>query len=150
MPLLGKRKYINKKIEDMINRLDIMGYDTTEIKKVYYDIEDEEDENDYTGYDNEYYNSAGALLPYRSRINKTLDLIEEMIGQSYYDEQPNYYDAPQINQQDYQGFKNNVINTVKQNNQPANNQQRSNQINNVPTINNVPPTNQTKSNFDLF
>ena len=145
MPLLGKRKYINKKIEDMINRLDIMGYDTTEIKKVYYDIEDEEDENDY----NEYYNSAGALLPYRSRINKTLDLIEEMIGQNYYDEPQNYYDEPQINQQDYQGFKNNVINTVKQNNQPANNQQRSNQINNVPTINNQ-QSNQTKSNFDLF
>lgn len=150
MPLLGKRKYINKKIEDMINRLDIMGYDTTEIKKVYYDIEDEEDENDYTGYDNEYYNSAGALLPYRSRINKTLDLIEEMIGQNYYDEQPSYYDVPQNyydEQPDYQGFKNNVINTVKQNSNQTNNKPT---INNVPQINNVPPTTQTKNNFDLF
>lgn len=118
MPLLGKRKYINKKIEELITKLDIMGYDTTDIKKRYYDIEEEDEPVE------EY--SAGSILPYRSKINDVLNMIENLINpqDNYYqrsDQQSNY----QTPNNDYSTFRNNLINTVKNdiynNQQPKNN-----------------------------
>lgn len=83
MPLLGKRKYINEKIEQIIEKLDNLGYDTEEIKDVFYERE-HETTNDLEPEEfnslpmNEY--SSGALLPYRNKINKTLKLIENLIS----------------------------------------------------------------------
>lgn len=74
MPLLGKRKYINEKIEQLINKLDSLGYDTEEIKDVFYErthLEEQDDSLDDL--------SSGSLLPYRNRINETLSLIENLI-----------------------------------------------------------------------
>lgn len=124
MPLLGKRKYINKKIEELITKLDIMGYDTTDIKKRYYDtFEEDEPVEEY---------SAGSILPYRSKINDVLNMIENLIN---YDnnELQNYQEQAPTN--DYSTFRNNLINTVK--NDIYKNYQQSNQ--------------QPKNNsFDLF
>lgn len=81
MPLLGKRKYINEKIEQIIEKLDNLGYDTEEIKDVFYEREHETINNlepeEFNSL-NEY--SSGALLPYRNKINKTLKLIENLIS----------------------------------------------------------------------
>ena len=38
MPLLGKRKYIDEKIGQLISKLDNLGYDTEEIKTTKEDI----------------------------------------------------------------------------------------------------------------
>ena len=88
MPLLGKRKYINEKIERMIEKLDNLGYDTEEIKDVFYEREHETiNDLDSVADNNEKFNSlpmdeysSGALLPYRNKINKTLKLIENLIS----------------------------------------------------------------------
>lgn len=79
MPLLGKRKYINEKIEQIINKLDSLGYNTENIKDVFYErSENEQNEENNITYEDEY-NSSGSILPYRNKINKTLSLIEELI-----------------------------------------------------------------------
>lgn len=127
MPLLGKRKYINKKIEELITKLDIMGYDTTDIKKRYYDtFEEDEPVEEY---------SAGSILPYRSKINDVLNMIENLINpHDNYNYQQTQY-LPQAPNNDYSTFRNNLINTVK--NDIYKNYQQSNQ--------------QPKNNsFDLF
>lgn len=89
MPLLGKRKYINEKIERMIEKLDNLGYDTEEIKDVFYEREQQTNPYDLDSIadNNEEFNSlpmdeysSGALLPYRNKINKTLKLIENLIS----------------------------------------------------------------------
>lgn len=88
MPLLGKRKYINEKIEQIIEKLDNLGYDTEEIKDVFYEREHETTNDlDSVADNNEEFNSlpmdeysSGALLPYRNKINKTLKLIENLIS----------------------------------------------------------------------
>lgn len=67
MPLLGKRKYINDRIEKLINKLDTLGYDTEYIKRRFYDIQEEDDY------------SSGSILPYRNKINDVLKMIEEII-----------------------------------------------------------------------
>lgn len=121
MPLLGKRKYINKKIEELITKLDIMGYDTTDIKKRYYDIEEEDEPVE------EY--SAGSILPYRSKINDVLNMIENLINpHDNYQRSDLYQRSNQqqyLPQNDYSTFKDNLINTVKNdiynNQQPKNN-----------------------------
>ena len=83
MPLLGKRKYINEKIERMIEKLDNLGYDTEEIKDVFYEREHETindlEPEDFNSLPMDEY-SSGALLPYRNKINKTLKLIENLIS----------------------------------------------------------------------
>lgn len=120
MPLLGKRKYINKKIEELITKLDIMGYDTTDIKKRYYDIEEEDEPVE------EY--SAGSILPYRSKINDVLNMIENLINPHDNYQQQQY--LPQAPNNDYSTFKDNLINTVKNDiyqRQQSNNYQQSNQ-----------------------
>lgn len=127
MPLLGKRKYINKKIEELITKLDIMGYDTTDIKKRYYDIEEEDEPVE------EY--SAGSILPYRSKINDVLNMIENLINPHEQSDQQQY-----LPQNDYSTFKDNLINTVK-NDIYQRQQQQSN--------NYQPPTPKNNS-FSLF
>lgn len=114
MPILGKRKYINDRIEKLINKLDMLGYDTTEVKKRYYGYEDEEEEQQ------NYYEQGpayGGGLPYRDKINDVLQMIENLItqGPNYYEDQQEYYDynTPGINQRSDQT-------------QPQNNQQQSN------------------------
>lgn len=92
MPILGKRKYINDRIEKLINKLDMLGYDTTEVKKRYYGYEDEEEEQQ------NYYEQGpayGGGLPYRDKINDVLQMIENLITQgqpNYYEDQQEYYD----------------------------------------------------------
>lgn len=92
MPILGKRKYINDRIEKLINKLDMLGYDTTEVKKRYYGYEDEEEEQQ------NYYEQGpayGGGLPYRDKINDVLQMIENLINQgqpNYYEDQQEYYD----------------------------------------------------------
>jgi hypothetical protein len=61
MSLFGKRKYIDEKIMKIINELDDMGYDTQDIKNVFYE------------------KSAGSILPYRNKINKVINMIERLI-----------------------------------------------------------------------
>lgn len=116
MPLLGKRKYINDKIEKLINKLDTLGYDTTQIKRRFYDIEDEEEE--------ETYDSAGSLLPYRNKINETLKMIEELIMPGNYF---NNIQQPTQQPQNYPiQFKNDLIERVRQTQQPTQTQQNTN------------------------
>lgn len=91
MPILGKRKYINDRIEKLINKLDMLGYDTTEVKKRYYGYEDEEEEQNYQEQGPAY----GGGLPYRDKINDVLQMIENLITQgqpNYYEDQQEYYD----------------------------------------------------------
>jgi hypothetical protein len=125
MPLLGKRKYINKKIEELITKLDIMGYDTTDIKKRYYDIEEEDEPVE------EY--SAGSILPYRSKINDVLNMIENLINPHEQSDQQQY-----LPQNDYSTFKDNLINTVK------------NDIYQRQQQNNYQPATPKNNSFSLF
>ena len=112
MPILGKRKYINEKIEKLINKLDILGYDTQQIKKRFYNIPDEQPQTEFAEFeDDENYYSSGSLLPYRNKINDVLKMIEELI-------------KPKIKQNDYYDqslkIKNDLIERVK-NDTPQNN-----------------------------
>lgn len=77
MPLLGKREYINEKITQLINKLDNLGYDTEDIKDVFYERTREEQQMPQDDSLDDL--SSGSLLPYRNRINKTLSLIENLI-----------------------------------------------------------------------
>jgi len=90
MPLLGKRKYINDRIEKLINKLDTLGYDTEYIKRRFYDIQEEE------------IDSAGSILPYRNKINDVLRMIEELIKSN-----SNDITTPEQ-------FRNNLIEEVKE------------------------------------
>lgn len=121
MPLLGKRKYINEKIEGMIDKLDKMGYDTREIKKRFYDLEDEKSEDfthqpatEFPEFEEFQKNdltedSAGAILPYRSKINDVLKMIDELInGENDLTEFQND-NVPMVSPYE---FKNNVMNTL--------------------------------------
>lgn len=127
MPLLGKRKYINEKIEGMIDKLDKMGYDTREIKKRFYDLEDEKSEDftqppatEFPEFEefqkNDLTDSAGAILPYRSKINDVLKMIDELINGENEDFQKSTdftqnENVPMVSPYE---FKNNVINTLQE------------------------------------
>lgn len=161
MPILGKRKYINDRIEKLINKLDMLGYDTTEVKKRYYGYEDEEEEQQ-----NYYEQPAyGGGLPYRDKINDVLQMIENLINQgqpNYYEDQQEYYDynITGINQRSDQPTTNQpqTINnpSIYYNRQPQ--EFKNNlmyQLNNpTPTINQPQTSNQSQSkpstSFNLF
>jgi hypothetical protein len=107
MPLLGKRKYINDKIEKLINKLDLLGYDTTAIKNRYYDIE----QNEQEGYISN--GLCGSILPYRNKINDVLRMIEELINPREIQDDFNQiqnYDNSSIQ------FKNDLMERVKNDN----------------------------------
>ena len=105
MPLLGKRKYINEKIEGMIDKLDKMGYDTREIKKRFYDLEDEQPTTEFPEFEED---SAGAILPYRSKINDVLKMIDELING---ENEESINNVPMVSPYE---FKNNVMNTLQE------------------------------------
>ena len=114
MPILGKRKYINEKIEKLINKLDILGYDTQQIKKRFYNIPDEQPQTEFAEFeDDENYYSSGSLLPYRNKINDVLKMIEELIKPTQNYKQNDYYDQSLK-------IKNDLIERVK-NDTPQNN-----------------------------
>lgn len=106
MPLLGKRKYINEKIENMINKLDDLGYDTTEVKNRFYEIQEEQEDDE----------SAGRMLPYRKKIDDVLNMIDKLInGSDESDEKiksnESYTEEDTIDTPSKQ-FKQNLINTI--------------------------------------
>lgn len=148
MPILGKRKYINEKIEKLINKLDMLGYDTTEIKKRFYEYEEEPEQQ--INYDSENDFSYGRLnlggLPYRDKINDTLKMIEELIIMP---ENNTQQEQPLNNI--YQPNQNNDImvrnNTTNLSNQFKNNLM--NQINKPQQQNTYTPPQQPQS-FNLF
>lgn len=157
MPIIGKRKYINDRVEKLINKLDMLGYDTTEIKKRYYGYEDEEEEQP----------SYGSGLPYRDKINDVLQMIENLINQgipNYYEDPQDYYNyntPPTMNQQNDQNiyytrqpqeFKNNLmyqLNTPQNTTKLPIPQQQSNQRNDQP-INQRSDQSKPSTNFNLF
>ena len=114
MPLLGKRKYINEKIEGMIDKLDKMGYDTREIKKRFYDLEDEQPTTEFPEFEEDFKksdlseDSAGAILPYRSKINDVLKMIDELING---ENEESINNVPMVSPYE---FKNNVMNTLQE------------------------------------
>ena len=107
MPLLGKRKYINDRIEKLINKLDTLGYDTEYIKRRFYDIQEEE------------IDGAGSILPYRNKINDVLKMIEEVIISN---------SNSMISHDMTEQFKNDLIEEVKekQNYKPMTKQENTN------------------------
>lgn len=119
MPLLGKRKYINEKIEKLINKLDILGYDTQQIKKRFYNIPDTEVQTEFPEFEEEGFYSSGSLLPYRNKINDVLKMIEELVKSN----QTNAYYDQSVK------FKNDLIEKVKNDNPPQRNNPSQNNIN---------------------
>lgn len=109
MPILGKRKYINEKIEKLINKLDILGYDTTQIKKRFYNLQDEQPQTEFPEFEEEdgFY-SSGSLIPYRNKINDVLKMIEEIIKPTNNNIQQS---QPSINES--VKFKNDLIERVQ-------------------------------------
>jgi hypothetical protein len=95
--LLSKRNYINRKLDEIEQKLLQLGW-----------IEPEEEFTEEIT--NEYdmpVESAGALIPYRDKVNKRLDFFEEVInshvGQSYdsNDYNGNYDNSYYNNSNDY-------------------------------------------------
>lgn len=123
MPLLGKRKYINEKIEGMIDKLDKMGYDTREIKKRFYDLEDDQPATEFPEFEEDFKksdlseDSAGAILPYRSKINDVLKMIDELINgeneELYNSDLTEEFQNENVPMVSPYEFKNNVINTLQ-------------------------------------
>lgn len=106
MPLLGKRRYINEKIINMINKLDDLGYDTTDVKNRFYEIQQEQEDDE----------SAGRMLPYRKKIDDVLNMIDKLVnGSDESDESiksnESYTEDENIDNSSKQ-FKQNLINTI--------------------------------------
>lgn len=118
MPLLGKRKYINEKIKKLINKLDVMGYDTEMIKRRFYDIEDDENEvnegNKIPDF-GENILSSGSILSYRNKINDVLKMIENLIKPT-----ETKQDIEPLNYTISQDFKNNLLNQINNQNENIN------------------------------
>lgn len=78
--LLGKRKYINRKLDEIKNKMIELGWIQEDYTNEYVD------ENDY---------SSGALLPYRQDVNDKLDYYESIINQyAYSNDYSNDYIEP--------------------------------------------------------
>ena len=81
--MLSKRNYINRKLDEIEQKLLELGWIEPEAEYT------EEITNEY----DMPIESAGALLPYRDKVNKRLDFFEEVINShisnnSSYDNQP--------------------------------------------------------------
>lgn len=115
MPLLGKRKYINEKITELIKKLDELGYDTRRIKSRFYETEEINEDN-----------SAGAILPYRKKINDVLNMIDNMINNDESNTSNNYSNTsnypPSNNYELSNQFKNNLLREVNKQNLMNNNE----------------------------
>lgn len=79
--LLSKRNYINRKLDEIEQTLLQLGWIEPE-QETY-----EEELNEY----NIPVESAGALLPYRDKVNKRLDFFEEVINSHVGPVAPNNY-----------------------------------------------------------
>lgn len=88
--LLSKRNYINRKLDEIEQKLLQLGW-----------IEPEQETITQESISDEYnlpVESAGALIPYRDKVNKRLDFFEEVIqshtsyNNSYNNSYDNYYD----------------------------------------------------------
>ena len=103
--LLSKRNYINKKLDEIEQKLLQLGW-----------IEPEQESITEESISDEYnlpIESAGALLPYRDKVNKRLDFFEEVIrshinSNSYND---NYYDNNSYNDNNYNSYDNSYTST---------------------------------------
>lgn len=67
--LLGKRKYINRKLDEIKNKMIDLGWIQEDYTNEYID------EDEY---------SSGAILPYRQEVNDKLDFYESIINQYAY------------------------------------------------------------------
>lgn len=88
--LLSKRNYINRKLDEIEQKLLELGW-----------IEPEPEEITINEYGDDEYNdlpteSAGALLPYRDKVNKKLDFFEEVIREHTNDYQRINQQTPQV------------------------------------------------------
>ena len=97
--ILSKRNYINRKLDEIEQKLLQLGW-----------IAPEEDVSVQEEITNEYdmpVESAGALLPYRDKVNKRLDFFEEVINShmnSYnnsYNQYENSYNNPYTSNNSY-------------------------------------------------
>lgn len=115
--LLSKRNYINRKLDEIEQKLLQLGWIEPEPEQMY---ETEEITNEY----NIPVESAGALLPYRDKVNKKLDFFEEVIQShtgynnsydNYYTPQPkNIYNNPYSNPQPTNTYNNTYNNPYTQ------------------------------------
>lgn len=92
--LLSKRNYINRKLDEIEQKLLQLGW-----------IEPEQDISVQEEITDEYdmpVESAGALIPYRDKVNKRLDFFEEIINSHIGSESSPYssnnYGSPYSNQ----------------------------------------------------
>ena len=92
--LLSKRNYINRKLDEIEQKLLELGWIEPEPEITINEYGDDE-------YNDLPTESAGALLPYRDKVNKKLDFFEEVIKEHVYQPEPqnNYYDYQRSNQQ---------------------------------------------------
>lgn len=91
--LLSKRNYINRKLDEIEQKLLQLGWIEPEPEQMY---ETEEITNEY----DMPVESAGALIPYRDKVNKKLDFFEEIIN-SHVGSYDNSYDNTYSEQNDY-------------------------------------------------
>lgn len=99
--LLSKRNYINRKLDEIEQKLLELGWIEPEPEITINEYGDDE-------YNDLPTESAGALLPYRDKVNKKLDFFEEVIKE-HTQPQNNYYDYDY----DYQRSKPQVKYTTK-------------------------------------
>lgn len=148
--LLGKRKYINSRIDQMLDKLEAdYGFDAiAHIRQRWNPEMFEQSDQEYMDYetspmdiDPNYY-SSGALLPYRSKVNDVLNMIEEFIGYAG----PAVDSSPAYNNPNYtnQSVNTNIVS------RPQVQQQLTQQLNNPAPA--VPPAPAPDNNqpFSLF
>ena len=135
--LLSKRNYINRKIDEIEQKLLQLGWIEPE-QEIYESTTDEYDIP---------VESAGALLPYRDKVNKRLDFFEEVIQShtSYNNPYNGYYNNS------YNDSYNNSYNQLSNYSQPTYNNsynQQSQNTNSQPKI--TQNTNTQKQVKDSF
>lgn len=81
--ILTKRNYINRKLDEIEQKLIELGW--------MEPVEEEEE------YEDEFVESAGALIPYRNKVNERLNFYEAVIKQHL--EQPSQYSPPEQQEQ---------------------------------------------------
>ena len=133
--LLSKRNYINRKLDEIEQKLLQLGW-----------IEPEQDYEIQESISDEYnlpVESAGALLPYRDKVNKRLDFFEEVISShmnsnNSYDNDYDYTPQPQIK----------PTNNYTRQEQPRNNYIRQEQPTNYSSNNNVVKEQEVSKSFN--
>lgn len=123
--LLSKRNYINRKLDEIEQKLLQLGWIEPEPEQMY---ETEEITNEY----NMPVESAGALIPYRDKVNKKLDFFEEVI-QSHvgYNNYNDSYDNSYNNYNDsYNDYNNNYNNSYNNSYAPTQHSTYNNSYNN--------------------